>query len=104
MFRSLPEDAVEQLATLQQQIASKEERIDGLEDYIANVMQKGVQNSTVLRELHDALAAKDATIAELQDYIDAQAAAQVQKQDDDKVSIPSLACLLLKAEVSAGFA
>ena len=93
--RSLPEDAVKQLAELQQQIASKDERIDGLEDYIANVMQKGVQNSTVLRELHDALAAKDATIAELQDYIDAQAAAQVEEQDGDKVRIVSLGRLVL---------
>lgn len=48
-------------------------------------MQNGIQNSSVLRELHDALAAKDATIVELQDYIDAQAAAEVKRQDNDTV-------------------
>ena len=48
-------------------------------------MQNGIHNSTVLRELHDALAAKDATIVELQDYIDAQAAAEVRRQDNDTV-------------------
>lgn len=71
---------------LQLQLRSRDDKISGLETYIANIMQNGVQNSVVLRELHDALAAKSATIAELQDYIDAQAAAEVARQEEDNVS------------------
>ena len=72
-----PDDDSQQVEELQQQLQSRDDKISGLETYIANIMQNGVQNSVVLRELHDALAAKSATIVELQDYIDAQAAAEV---------------------------
>lgn len=81
------DDESEDLGGLQQPLQSRDDKISSLEAYIANVMQNGVQNSVLLRELHDALAAKDAVIVELQDYIDAQAAAEVDRQEAHPVSI-----------------
>lgn len=62
----------EQLADLNLQLAGRNKKINELEAYIANIMRDGVSNNSVLKELHEALAAKDSAIAELQAYIDSE--------------------------------
>ena len=75
-------DPEEQLADLQTQLATKDDKINELEAYIANIMKDGLSNNVVLKELHDALAAKDSAIAELQAYIEAEL--RVESQDEEE--------------------
>lgn len=74
----------EQLESLNAQLASRDEKIDELEAYIANIMREGISNNVVLKELHDALAAKDSAIAELQAYIDSELRATSQTKEEQE--------------------
>lgn len=63
-------DPEQQLASMRTDMAEKDQKINSLEKYIAGIMKDGITNNVVLKELHEALAAKDSSIAELQRYID----------------------------------
>lgn len=73
-------DSEEQLVDLQMLMTTKDDRIDDLEAYLANILQEGISNHAVLRDLHNAITAKDATIAELQAYIDSELSTESQDQ------------------------
>ena len=79
-------DPEEQLADLQTQLAAKDDKIDELEAYIANIMKEGLSNNVVLKEFHDALAAKDSAIAELQAYIDSELRAESQDEEEQEAA------------------
>lgn len=61
-------------------LATKDDRIDYLEAYLANILKEGVSNNAVLRDLHHVIADKDSTIAELQAYIDSELSPESQSQ------------------------
>ena len=79
-------DPEEQLVDLPTQWATKDDRIDELEAYIANIMKEGLSNSVVLKELHDALAAKDSAIAKLQAYIDSELQGVSQSEEEQEAA------------------
>lgn len=82
-------DPEEQLVDLQTQMASKDDKIDELEAYIANIMKEGLSNNVVLKELHDALAAKDSAIAELQAYIDSELQGVSRSEEEQEAAASS---------------
>ncbi|KAL0022870.1 hypothetical protein WJX77_001841 [Trebouxia sp. C0004] len=65
-------DPEQQLADMRTDMAERDRKISRLEKYIAGIMKDGITNDVVLKELHEALAAKDLSIAELQRYIDSE--------------------------------
>ena len=65
-------DPEQQLADMRTDMAERDQKISSLEKYIAGIMKDGITNNVVLKELHEALAAKDSSIAELQRYIDSE--------------------------------
>ncbi|KAA6428913.1 MAG: hypothetical protein FRX49_01023 [Trebouxia sp. A1-2] len=69
-LRNNDPDPEQQLASMRTDMAEKDQKINSLEKYIAGIMKDGITNNVVLKELHEALAAKDSSIAELQRYID----------------------------------
>ena len=83
------QDPEEQLADLQTELATKGDKINELEVYIAKVMKEGVTNHVVLKELHDALAAKDSAIAELQAYIDSELRAKSLNEEEQEAAVDS---------------
>ncbi|KAL0022501.1 hypothetical protein WJX79_002808 [Trebouxia sp. C0005] len=65
-LRNNDPDPEQQLASMRTDMAEKDQKINSLEKYIAGIMKDGITNNVVLKELHEALAAKDSSIAELQ--------------------------------------
>ena len=79
-------DPGQQLEAMQIDMVEKDRKISSLETYIAGIMKDGVSNKVVLKELHDALAAKDSAIAELQSYIDSELKAESQSEEEQEAS------------------
>ena len=71
-------------------LAERDHKISSLEMYIAGIMKDGISNSVVLKELHDALAAKDSAISELQGYIDAELIAAKSLSEDEQEAASAL--------------
>ena len=65
-------------------MTERDQRISSLEAYIANIMKDGITNNVVLKDLHDALAAKDLAISELQSYIDSELKAESQSEEEQE--------------------
>ena len=65
-------------------MTERDQRISSLETYIANIMKDGITNNVVLKDLHDALAAKDLAISELQSYIDSELKAESQSEEEQE--------------------
>ena len=65
-------------------MTERNQRISSLETYIANIMKDGITNNVVLKDLHDALAAKDLAISELQSYIDSELKAESQSEEEQE--------------------
>ena len=71
-------------------LAERDHKISSLEMYIAGIMKDGISNSVVLKELHDALAAKDSAIAELQGYIDSELTTAKSLSEDEQEAASAL--------------
>ena len=71
-------------------LAERDHKISSLEMYIAGIMKDGISNNVVLKELHDALAAKDSAIAELQGYIDTELATAKSLSEDEQEAASAL--------------
>ena len=103
MFDDLCRDGVsdpgQQISDMQVDLAGKDKKISSLEAYIAGVMKDGISNNAVLKELHEALVAKDAAIAELQSYIDAELKHDSQSEEEqESFSAPPNGGLRLPSE------
>ena len=79
-------DPEQQLADMRTDMAERDQKISSLEKYIAGIMKDGITNNVVLKELHEALAAKDSSIAELQRYIDSELKTESPSDDEQEAA------------------
>ncbi len=79
-------DPEQQLADMRTDMAERDQKISSLEKYIAGIMKDGITNNVVLKELHEALAAKDSSIAELQRYIYSELKTEPASEDEQEAA------------------